>query len=105
MKAADAASKFVERPEGNLLPVASGTMQAQSSQAAGSSSAAPVIEPAVNLAAEQKSKPRAAVSGPKYTGEPVSVNLKDVDLKDFFPSDSRDQRLERRAGSRCKGQA
>ena len=23
-------------------------------------------------------------SGPKYTGEPISVNLKDVDLKDFF---------------------
>jgi type II secretory pathway component GspD/PulD (secretin) len=22
--------------------------------------------------------------GPKYTGEPISVNLKDVDLKDFF---------------------
>ena len=25
-----------------------------------------------------------ATSGPKYTGEPISVNLKDVDLKDFF---------------------
>jgi type IV pilus assembly protein PilQ len=25
-----------------------------------------------------------AVGGPKYTGEPISVNLKDVDLKDFF---------------------
>ena len=23
-------------------------------------------------------------SGAKYTGEPISVNLKDVDLKDFF---------------------
>jgi len=84
VKAADAASKFVERPEGNLLPVASGSMQAQSSQAAGTSPAAPAIEPAVNFAAEQKTKPHAAVSGPKYTGEPVSVNLKDVDLKDFF---------------------
>ena len=29
-------------------------------------------------------KPHVAASGPKYTGEPVSVNLKDVDLKDFF---------------------
>jgi type IV pilus assembly protein PilQ len=41
---------------------------------------------AVNLAAEQKtqlSQP-ATVGGPKYTGEPISVNLKDVDLKDFF---------------------
>lgn len=84
VKAADAASKFVERPEGNLLPVASASMQAQSSQTAGSPPAAPAIEPAVNFAAEQKMKPHAAVSGPKYTGEPVSVNLKDVDLKDFF---------------------
>jgi type IV pilus assembly protein PilQ len=25
-----------------------------------------------------------AITGPKYTGEPISVNLKDVDLKDFF---------------------
>jgi len=25
-----------------------------------------------------------AGAGPKYTGEPISVNLKDVDLKDFF---------------------
>jgi type IV pilus assembly protein PilQ len=24
------------------------------------------------------------VAGPRYTGEPISVNLKDVDLKDFF---------------------
>ncbi len=26
----------------------------------------------------------AAPAGGKYTGEPISVNLKDVDLKDFF---------------------
>ncbi len=26
----------------------------------------------------------ASASAPKYTGEPISVNLKDVDLKDFF---------------------
>jgi type IV pilus assembly protein PilQ len=37
----------------------------------------------VNLAAEQKSQQKMA-SGPKFTGEPISVNLKDVDLKDFF---------------------
>src|SRR5207249_121684 len=43
-------------------------------------------QPAVNLAAEQKSQSQQnpAVNGPKYTGEPISVNLKDVDLKDFF---------------------
>ena len=44
------------------------------------------IQPAVNLAAEQKAQvgQQPAASGPKYTGEPISVNLKDVDLKDFF---------------------
>src|SRR5205823_5851654 len=43
-------------------------------------------QPAVNLAAEQKSQMQQApaMSGNKYTGEPISVNLKDVDLKDFF---------------------
>ena len=35
------------------------------------------------MAAEQKAHPQ-TVSAPKYTGEPISVNLKDVDLKDFF---------------------
>jgi hypothetical protein len=44
------------------------------------------IQPAVNLAAEQKAQAgqQPASVGPKYTGEPISVNLKDVDLKDFF---------------------
>jgi len=44
------------------------------------------IQPAVNLAAEQKvqMEQKPAVNGAKYTGEPISVNLKDVDLKDFF---------------------
>jgi type IV pilus assembly protein PilQ len=84
VKAAGAASKFVERPEGNLLPVANGSMQEQAAPSAGTSPAAPAVEPAVNFAAEQKMKPHVAASGPKYTGEPVSVNLKDVDLKDFF---------------------
>jgi type IV pilus assembly protein PilQ len=73
----EAASRFVERPEGNLLPAAS-AMPPQAAPAP-----AP-IEPAVNLAAEQKAHPQQAANGPKYTGEPISVNLKDVDLKDFF---------------------
>jgi type IV pilus assembly protein PilQ len=40
----------------------------------------------VNLAAEQRAQvgQQPAAVGPKYTGEPISVNLKDVDLKDFF---------------------
>jgi len=74
----------VERPEGSLLPAPSAAMQGeQSSAPAASSPTAPVIQPAVNLAAEQKAHQPAA-SGPKFTGEPISVNLKDVDLKDFF---------------------
>ena len=66
-----AASRFVERPSGDLLPPPSASMQPQA---------------ATNLAAEQKAQMAqpAAVGGPKYTGEPISVNLKDVDLKDFF---------------------
>lgn len=102
-----AASKFVERPEGNLLPGASAAMAQQdqtaaatpvpvpvpaqsSAPAAAQSSAAPAIpvpvsaQPAVNMAAEQRAHPQSTVSNPKYTGEPISVNLKDVDLKDFF---------------------
>jgi len=82
-RAAEAASRFVDKPEGNLLPVASAAMQAQGSAPA----AATAIQPAVNLAAEQKAQSAPTVGGssePKYTGEPISVNLKDVDLKDFF---------------------
>ena len=40
----------------------------------------------MNLAAEGKGESHLVtpISAPKYTGEPISVNLKDVDLKDFF---------------------
>jgi len=74
-RAAAAAVKFAQRPEGNVLPIASAAM--------GSPTAA---QPAVNMAAEQKvqASQAPAITGPKYTGEPISVNLKDVDLKDFF---------------------
>src|SRR2546422_10337707 len=76
-RALAAAGKFVDRPEGNLLPTASAAMQAPGSVPS---------QPAVNLAAEQKSQSQQnpAGNGPKYTGEPISVNLKDVDFKDFF---------------------
>ena len=75
-RATVAATKFVERPEGNLLPAPSAAMQG----------AAGAPQPAVNMAAEQKMQmeQHPAAGGPKYTGEPISVNLKDVDLKDFF---------------------
>lgn len=81
VRAATAASKFIDRPEGDLLPVANASMQSQSGMAA------TAAHPAENLAAEQKAddvKHAAGAVGPKYTGEPISVNLKDVDLKDFF---------------------
>lgn len=43
-------------------------------------------QPAVNMALQQQQQQAAAQApaGPRYTGEPISVNLKDVDLKDFF---------------------
>jgi type IV pilus assembly protein PilQ len=73
-RAITAAGKFAARPEGNLLPPASAAMQSSG------------LQPAVNMAAEQKvqASQQPAATGPKYTGEPISVNLKDVDLKDFF---------------------
>jgi type IV pilus assembly protein PilQ len=83
VRVVDAAAKFVERPEGNLLP-APAAMPAQTASDSSSQSSPKAIEPAVNMAAEQKTRPAQAASGPKYTGEPISVNLKDVDLKDFF---------------------
>jgi len=79
----EAAAKFNDKPASALLPVnaSSSAMQPQAAQAASTA-----IQPAVNLAAEQKTQmaQTPATSGPKYTGEPISVNLKDVDLKDFF---------------------
>ncbi len=77
-RAIQAAAKFVERPDTDLLPPPSAAMQSGSPSAQ-----APAAN---NLAAEQKAQLQqpAAIMGPKYTGEPISVNLKDVDLKDFF---------------------
>jgi type IV pilus assembly protein PilQ len=82
-RALEAAAKFADKPASELLPVnaSKASMQPQAAQAASTA-----IQPAVNLAAEQKTQmsQTPATSGPKYTGEPISVNLKDVDLKDFF---------------------
>ena len=47
----------------------------------------PAPTPAANLALEQQkasAMPAPLPAVKKYTGEPISVNLKDVDLKDFF---------------------
>ena len=55
-----------------LVPKANGSLQAS--------------VPAVNAALQQQQQAAApaAAARPRYTGEPISVNLKDVDLKDFF---------------------
>ncbi|MGH3055267.1 MAG: AMIN domain-containing protein, partial [Gaiellaceae bacterium] len=76
VRASEAAAKFVDKPEGSLLPAPSAAMQ-QTSQAPNTTT----MQPAVNLAAEQRVQASQVVSTPepKYTGEPISVNLKDVD--------------------------
>ncbi len=85
VRAQDAAAKFSDKTAAELLPVSMNAAQS-SSQSTGSSTGGTGIQPAVNLAAEQKAQAgQQPVSvGSKYTGEPISVNLKDVDLKDFF---------------------
>jgi type IV pilus assembly protein PilQ len=82
-RAQDAAAKFSDKTAAELLPVSMNASQAAQSSGANTNTG---ITPAVNLAAEQRAQAgqQAAVVGPKYTGEPISVNLKDVDLKDFF---------------------
>jgi type IV pilus assembly protein PilQ len=80
-RAQDAAAKFSDKTAAELLPVSGNA--AQSSQSTSSNTG---VQPAVNLAAEQRAQAgqQPAAIGPRYTGEPISVNLKDVDLKDFF---------------------
>jgi type IV pilus assembly protein PilQ len=78
VRAQEAAARFSDKTAAELIPVSAHAAQAQNQPTA--------ITPAVNLAAEQKAQAgqQSSVVGPKYTGEPISVNLKDVDLKDFF---------------------
>jgi type IV pilus secretin PilQ/predicted competence protein len=80
VKAQEAADRFADKTAAELIAT---TTNAAIGQAPAN---APAITPAVNLAAEQKVQleQKPADRGAKYTGEPISVNLKDVDLKDFF---------------------
>ena len=80
VKAQEAASRFADKTAAELVAT---TANAAIGQAGDTK---PAIQPAVNLAAEQKvqMEQKPAEKGAKYTGEPISVNLKDVDLKDFF---------------------
>lgn len=76
-KAEEAASRFADKTAAELVATNANAAMGGAGQA---------IQPAVNMAAEQKSQleQKPVVTGAKYTGEPISVNLKDVDLKDFF---------------------
>ena len=78
-RADQAASRFADKTAAQLVATSSNAAMGQAGNAQ-------AIQPAVNLAAEQKAQmaQKPAASGSKYTGEPISVNLKDVDLKDFF---------------------
>jgi len=82
VRAQEAAARFSDKTAAELLPVSAHATQSSQSSTGSSTS----IQPAVNLAAEQKAQAgqQPAATGPKYTGEAISVNLKDVDLKDFF---------------------
>src|SRR5467141_2915441 len=83
-KAQEAAGRFADKTAAEL--VATNANAALGQTAGNGSGNGQGIQPAVNLAAEQKvqMEQKPAVNGAKYTGEPISVNLKDVDLKDFF---------------------
>ncbi len=84
---------MVEEPKVQVRPASAeavaGVAEAASSPAPKIETAAPpapAYQPAVNLAQQQQqqmAQPRPAVTA-RYTGEPISVNLKDVDLRDFF---------------------
>jgi type IV pilus assembly protein PilQ len=63
-------------------PVRPATAQTAAQQAAQASNAAANTLAAASAQAQQV--PSAPVPVGKYTGEPISVNLKDVDLRDFF---------------------
>jgi len=98
VKAQEAASRFADKTAAELVStnehaalaqIATTEQTAPGIPITPTTTASPVvvpIQPAVNLAAEQKvqMEQKPAEKGAKYTGEPISVNLKDVDLKDFF---------------------
>ncbi|MFI5112798.1 MAG: type IV pilus secretin PilQ [Terriglobales bacterium] len=92
-------SKFEARPaqpepDPKASAVTAAQVMAKSAPAHSDPSLLPVPSaslgaPATNLAAQQQQQMQRAAQAPapagqRYTGEPISVNLKDVDLKDFF---------------------
>jgi type IV pilus assembly protein PilQ len=71
------------QPRDGELATASSDPSLRAGRAAEKMAATPQNEQP-SLAPRTPSSGQAAVPAPKYTGEPISVNLKDVDLKDFF---------------------
>jgi type IV pilus secretin PilQ/predicted competence protein len=66
-------------------PAASGAAPTQQdTQAAGAPPAAPAAQPMAMPAAKPVEPQATAAAASRYSGEPISVNLKDVDLRDFF---------------------
>lgn len=66
--AANVIATGMKTAESNLLPAPSAAM----------------AQPAPAPQQQQQQQAAPAQARPRYTGEPISVNLKDVDLKDFF---------------------
>src|SRR5216684_4514946 len=85
-KAQEAAGRFADKTAAELVATSANAALGQTAGNGNGNGNAQGIQPAVNLAAEQKvqMEQKPATNGAKYTGEPISVNLKDVDLKDFF---------------------
>jgi type IV pilus assembly protein PilQ len=71
------------RPASEASMMASNAPGASPAAAASPAEPAPVPAPAPVAAPAQTPAPAPVVAG-KYSGEPISVNLKDVDLRDFF---------------------
>jgi len=77
----DASALASRRDDG---PVAAAPAAIPSAPARPVAEAVEPAQPAASSAADTSSYPSMAPPQKKYSGEPISVNLKDVDLKDFF---------------------
>ena len=87
-RASEAATTIAQNrpPDPGAMPAESASAKPRSVDAAKTPSSG-AAQPAVNLALEQqRTNSPALPQAParKYSGEPISVNLKDVDLRDFF---------------------
>jgi len=87
-----AATMAALHPDSLMTPANASLQDAAATAPKGEAAAQPAqaqpgtVKAAVNMAAEQQQQMSQStpLAGKRYTGEPISVNLKDVDLKDFF---------------------